>query len=192
MHPSHFRIPCSAVVTHAGDPCVKFDFFPQGSSLAGPAPSNCTSQDTPGGCNWPGAWQKESQDSTDPDRPDDQMYKVALAEDNGLILPRFLWTLSTPLSGGGVTECVNAMVSPASQQHLRKLLASTEWTASDALTSPQVSIKLENANTGAAYAGFSQQTLTTSTSVLGKTHQVTLPGNMAEVRGFKRGTCLVA
>ena len=132
------------------DPCVKFDFLTQGSSLAGPAPSICTSQDTPGECNWPGAWQKQSQGSTDPDRPDDQMFKVALAEDNGLILPLFLWTLSTPLGGGGVTECVNAMVSPASQQHRHKLLATTEWTASNALTSLQVSIKLENANTGAA------------------------------------------
>jgi hypothetical protein len=72
------------------------------------------------------------------------------------------------------------MVAPASQQRKRKLLAEVVWTATNALTSLQVSIRLENAKTGASYPGFSQQTITTN--VTGSAHQVTIPQGMEEVR----------
>ena len=103
------------------------------ADLADLNPQNCSSGTEPGGCARPSVWLESSQDSTglNPTRLADQLYKVALPEDNLRDLHRIFWLPGSPLAsqGSSVTDCVNTELLkgllPAKSRKLRKLAATT-------------------------------------------------------------------
>jgi hypothetical protein len=131
---------------------------------------------------------ESSQDSTGltPVRPRDQLYKVALPNDNGQELHRLFYLPLSPLAIGNsdVSDCVNGeLLKPANTRKMRRNLAADapvqKWATAAPAANVSVTLKLWQGNkvinTVSTNAAVSDWT---------KVYEAAVPPELKEVRHF--------